>query len=166
MNNLELEKHEIIYEDHSIADELVFPEPSSSPFRLTRFFFENRITLFRILLVFVSIVVLLRLFDIRFHVMSSDSMESMIPVDSLVITRAVPPMTLRVGDVITYENQDGRSITHQIQSIVPNFNHAGITVYIMRGVDNQHVDEQIVKPNQIIGRYVFHVPWVGSLLFR
>ena len=157
---------EVNREDYSIADYLVFPKEIRRRESIRSYLIDNRNILMRIVIIIVSIFVILRLFDIRLHAMSSESMASIIPRGSIVVTRAIPPMSLRPGDIITFYNEEGISITHRIEEVVSNYMETGITVYVTKGVDNSNVDENVVRPNQIIGRYVFHIPWVGRLWIR
>jgi len=150
-------------EDYSVADYLVFPKDIKLRDGLCSYLKDNRNTLMHIVIIVVSIFVILRLFDIRLHVMFSESMASIIPRGSIVVTKAIPPMSLRPGDIITFYNEEGISITHRIEEVVSNYMETGITVYVTKGVDNSNVDDHVVRPNQIIGRYVFHIPWIGGL---
>lgn len=54
-------------------------------------------------------------FGINFYFMRSSSMESIIPKGSILMTKRVSPDQLFVGDIITYNNLDGKSVTHEIE---------------------------------------------------
>ena len=110
------------------------------------------------------LVLFTNLMGIRFFSMSTNSMESVIPTGSLLITKSVSPETLLEGDIITFYNADGLSITHKIRYILPNYQNSGKAAFATQGVENESLDREIVMPDQVLGKVIFHIPRLGSML--
>jgi signal peptidase len=96
--------------------------------------------------------------------MLTGSMGKAIPPGSLVLTRSVPPSTLEVGDVITFQKPSGLALdTHRIVRI----EHAhGHTTYRTKGDANAKADPWKLQFNQTQSahRVVYSLPHVGRPL--
>ena len=89
------------------------------------------------------------------------SMQSVIPVGSLIITRRTDAHALQIGDVITYFSAN-TTVTHRIVDILYQ---DGIE-FQTKGDDNHSVDPDPVSVERVIGRVVFHVRYIGhAMLF-
>lgn len=99
---------------------------------------------------------------INFYFMRSSSMESIIPKGSILVTKKVPPDQLFVGDIITYNNIDGKSVTHKIENITPSYQY-GQPGYITKGSDNGSVDNVLVSYKDVRGKVIFHIPYIGRI---
>jgi signal peptidase I len=85
------------------------------------------------------------------------SMSPAINLGDMIITSGVNPADIKVSDVITFKDPQGKSvITHRVQEITP-------TGFVMKGDANNNVDTNEVKAEQIIGRVQFSVPFAGYL---
>jgi signal peptidase len=97
--------------------------------------------------------------------MLTGSMGRSIPAGSLVLTRAVPPSSLRVGDVITFEKPRGAPglDTHRIIRIDASNGH---TTYRTKGDANSVADPWVLEFEQGQGghRVVASLPHLGRLL--
>lgn len=82
------------------------------------------------------------------------SMEPEIPVGALIVIKEQD--SYGVGDVVTYENARGNSITHKIVAVEGD-------EIVTRGVANNAADEPF-DASQIRGRVVFVVPAGGKIL--
>ncbi|MCL2546038.1 MAG: signal peptidase I [Oscillospiraceae bacterium] len=93
----------------------------------------------------------------------SDSMDSEIPMNSLIIIRSVDPDAVRVGDDITFTDSRNRTITHRVIEIIEDYEGIGERGFQTQGVDNIRPDREIVVPDTIAGRVVFHNLFLGRL---
>lgn len=80
---------------------------------------------------------------------------------TLLIVKPADFMSLKTGDVITYQLESGRPevITHRIVSIAAN--QEGKRQLITQGDNNDVVDETPVSELQIRGKLLYAVPVVG-----
>lgn len=98
----------------------------------------------------------------------SQSMEPRIPMYSLAVTRqfgAEEEINLQPGDIITFQaDRFGHDIliTHNLHSIEQN--EANETVYrtIAEGVENP--DAYQTTRRELVGLYLFHIPYLGKFL--
>lgn len=105
----------------------------------------------------------------QFFSVITGSMESAIPVGSIVITKRgssniISPVEIyhyRIGDVITFALQDKTVVTHRITEQI---NNGGLIQYRTKGDANETADDQLVKESKIIGKVVWSVPLVGFLI--
>lgn len=118
-----------------------------------------------LLIVLVLVMMNLDKVGIHFYYMMSNSMESVIPKGSLIVGDEVQADKLKVGDIITYINKDGLSITHQIVDIEPSYNNGG-PAFWTKGTDNVDRDEYIVPYANVKGKVIFHVPFIGSFFMK
>jgi signal peptidase len=90
----------------------------------------------------------------------SGSMEPALPVGSLVITRQEE--RYEIGDIVTYALPGNRDelITHRV---VGNDRQPARTYLVTKGDANPNGDRWRVPSDQVVGRVVAWVPWVGSV---
>ena len=93
----------------------------------------------------------------------SGSMQSAIPEDSLVIIRSVTPEAIRENDDITFIDSRNRAITHRVIEIIEDYQGTGARGFRTKGVDNVRPDREIVEPDDIIGRVIFHNLFLGRM---
>lgn len=112
----------------------------------------------------VTLVVLLviaiagvRLFKITPYVVLSGSMEPEYKTGGIVYTVSVDPEDLKVGDNITFK-MDTVIATHQIIQIE---NEGGTLLFHTKGTANENPDENPVPASRILGKGVFHIPYLG-----
>ena len=91
----------------------------------------------------------------------SDSMKATdFDAGDLVITKNVDPTTLKEGDIIAYVSNDtsnyGEVVTHKIRTV--NFDNT-FTTY---GTTTDTDDQLPVDYSQVIGKYQFAIPMVGT----
>jgi len=94
--------------------------------------------------------------DTRYEPVYTGSMEPAIPVGGIVVIKPVDPETLRIGDVICFRLSEPTSITHRIINITEEG-------FITKGDANEDPDTWIVKNENVIGKAVFTVPFIGYL---
>ena len=104
------------------------------------------------------------LFGIRPFSVQTDSMKPFFSKGDLVIDKAVDPATLQVGDVITYWTViNGYRVlnTHRIVKITDYGNYL---YFDTKGDANPVEDTTGVHQNEIVGKYVTHIPKVGAFI--
>jgi signal peptidase len=94
----------------------------------------------------------------------SGSMRPTLGVGSLAVDRVVPASSVRVGDVITFNDPyvKGRLVTHRVAQIVQT--KQGLA-YRTKGDANATRDPWAIKLNDKVGRVAFHVPLAGYALW-
>lgn len=94
-------------------------------------------------------------------IVKSGSMEPSIPTGSVIFTGSVSDYsTLSKGDVITFE--DGKKFTtHRIYTIE---NHSSSLWFVTKGDANQNLDSRPVKQEEIVGKVILVIPYLGLLL--
>jgi signal peptidase len=94
----------------------------------------------------------------------SGSMRPTLGVGSLAVDRVVPARSVRVGDVITFNDPyvKGRLVTHRVAQIVPT-KHG--LAYRTKGDANAARDPWAIRLTGHVGRVAFHVPIAGYLLY-
>ena len=93
----------------------------------------------------------------------SRSMQSEIPQGSLVITHQINPGSIKVGDAITYMVSPTTSVTHQVIAIYSNYQNKGMPYFQTKGVDNSAPDKELVAASNVLGKVIWHVPYVGRI---
>ena len=106
-----------------------------------------------------------RLAGYRVFIVRSGSMAPSIPTGSAVLVRPVPPESLRVGDVITFDRSEGGqvpvTVTHRIVEIVQP---GAQPVFRTKGDANSVVDPTTVSYLDQAGKVDAHVPFAGYAL--
>src|SRR5919197_1552150 len=94
----------------------------------------------------------------------SGSMRPTLGVGSLAVDRVVPASSVRVGDVITFNDPyiKGRLVTHRVVQIVQT-KHG--LAYRTKGDANAARDPWAIKLNDKVGRVAFDVPVAGYALW-
>ena len=93
----------------------------------------------------------------------SGSMEPTIRVGSLAVVK--PASDYKIGDIITFNRSNSTSkketTTHRILSILEK---NSVKVYTTKGDANNTADSQTITENQIVGKYLFNIAFLGYLL--
>ena len=116
--------------------------------------------------VLVALVVLLaillvgvRAVGLMPYTVLSGSMEPKYHVGSLIYVQKTDPMTLEVGDPVTYRMPDGTVVTHRIIEVLEDPVEG--RRYRTQGDANEIPDGSPVSAGRIIGKPVFTVPYLG-----
>jgi signal peptidase len=94
--------------------------------------------------------------DTYYEPVYTGSMEPAIPVGSVVVIKPVDPETLKIGDIICFTLTEPTSITHRIINITDEG-------FITKGDANEDPDQWIVKKENVIGKAILTVPFIGYL---
>lgn len=113
-------------------------------------------------LVLALIITNLSFFHIHLFCMMSESMGEAIPKGSIIISYEAPAEKLETGDVITYTNPDGVLITHEIVSVISNYDGNGSYAFRTKGTANESEDEEAVTYGMVEGKALFYIPYVGK----
>ena len=92
----------------------------------------------------------------------SGSMEPKLPVDDIIITRKVNKENIKVGDVISYwDEQNNIVITHRVVNIQTI---DGKYFYETKGDNNNSNDKELVEYSNIQGKLLFGIPIIGKVI--
>jgi len=94
--------------------------------------------------------------DTYYEPVYSGSMEPAIPVGGIVIIKPVNPETLKIGDIICFKLSEPTSITHRIKNITDEG-------FITQGDANNAPDQWIVKKENVIGKAILTIPFIGYI---
>jgi len=94
--------------------------------------------------------------DTYYEPVYTGSMEPAIPVGSVVVIKPADPETLKIGDIICFKLSQPTSITHRIINIT----NEGFTT---KGDANEDPDTWTVKKENVIGKAILTVPFIGYL---
>jgi len=99
--------------------------------------------------------------NIETKIVQSGSMEPAIHTGSLVILR--PEESYEVGDIVTFgrDDKDHVPVTHRI---VEKETGDGAVTYTTKGDANEDPDPNTLRKNEVIGKVLFSLPYVGYLL--
>lgn len=80
--------------------------------------------------------------------------------DVAVVKKLTKNDDLKVGDIVTYVDENGLSIIHRIASVVKE---NGKTYYCLRGDANNVDDPLPLEKSRISGMFLFRIPAVGEV---
>ncbi len=104
---------------------------------------------------------IVELLSLKLLVVLSASMGSALPVGSLAVAR--PQAEYFVGDVVTFKIPNSNELlTHRIVEVE---DVDGQQVYKTRGDANNVVDDWDLTDADIVGKVIFHLPYLGYLLY-
>lgn len=90
----------------------------------------------------------------------SGSMEDTIMPGDLIFTKEIDALELKEGDVISFRTNKYTVITHRIINIV---DEEGERIYYTKGDNNNSVDSEPVRDDQIEGIYRYRIPKLGEI---
>jgi signal peptidase len=108
----------------------------------------------------------------RSFTMRSGSMTPAIEAGDVVVTEPLPPLSVEVGDVVTFRDPEGsgRLYSHRVQSIRPAGNDVR---FVTRGDANTATERWSVPADGTVGRVLYRIPkigyalvWTGTIPFR
>ena len=110
------------------------------------------------LVVFTAITSKIPVFGLSSFVVASGSMAPALPTGGIVFIR--PGLTYDVGDIISFKNSSGMTVTHRLvgKDIRTPQNN-----YRVAGDANPQPDSVLVPHSEILGKSVFYLPYFGRL---
>jgi len=85
-------------------------------------------------------------------------MEPAFQTGDIVIIRDIHPDDIHIGDVITFHQSGNKYITHRVDAIS---HEQGNTLFTTKGDANNTIDEEKVPASAIMGKKLFHIPFMG-----
>ena len=107
--------------------------------------------------------ILLHLLGFKSVVVLTDSMEPMISPFSLVIVS--PESDIKIGDVILYEVELSKKKYKVLHRVIDIKEKKGQIVYITKGDNRRYVDAWYVSRENIIGKLLFSLPYLGYVSY-
>ena len=94
--------------------------------------------------------------DTRYEPVSTGSMEPAIPVGGIVMIKPVDSEALKTGDIICFTLTEPTSVTHRIVNITDEG-------FVTKGDANEDPDQWTVKKENVIGKVILTIPFIGYL---
>jgi len=94
----------------------------------------------------------------------SDSMQPVIPKDSVVLTKRTDENQINVGDNVSYLDENNNAITHRVIAIIEDYSESGMRGFQLQGVASPKPDSDIVYANNIIGQVIWHSVRFGQVM--
>lgn len=116
-----------------------------------------------IMIIVAMLMVGVRLFGLQVYTVLSGSMEPELPVGGIVYVREVDAADLELRDVITFKLAEETTVTHRIIDIIHDENDPQKVLFQTQGDSNDVVDGTLVAPENIIGKVIFKLPYMGYL---
>ena len=107
--------------------------------------------------------ILLHLLGFKSVVVLTDSMEPMISPFSLVIVS--PESDIRIGDVVLYEVELSKKKYKVLHRVIDIKEKKGQIVYITKGDNRRYADAWYVNRENIIGKLLFSLPYLGYVSY-
>lgn len=95
-------------------------------------------------------------------IVMSGSMQSELYANDVALVKEVDTSTLKVGDIIAFQESKDFVVTHRIVEIT--INEEGQKEFITKGDSNNEVDIGTVQLSQIEGKYMNKIPGLGKFL--
>ena len=103
---------------------------------------------------------------VSLYTIISPSMEPNINVYDVVITKKTKAEDIKEGDVITFISSstlgEGLTITHRVKSVIKT---EGDVKFRTQGDNNPIPDSALVTSNNLLGKVVFTIPFLGYIQF-
>ena len=93
----------------------------------------------------------------------SESMNSVIPQGSAIITQWADPDDIQAGDIITFRSGE-TTVTHRVEGVYENYDGNTLKGFRTKGDDNGKPDVDIVTGNMVIGVVRAYIPVLGLLI--
>lgn len=90
----------------------------------------------------------------------SGSMEPSIKTGDLIVVKAIPDSNIEEGDIITFKTNPDTFVTHRVVEV---FDQDENSVFKTKGDANNVEDKELVKGQDVLGRYVFRLPAFGYI---
>lgn len=120
-------------------------------------------TLMILMVILAILIVGVKAVGIDVLIVLSPSMEPDYPTGSLIYLVDVDPAELKEGDVITFRLTESTTGTHRIAERVPDENDPDIIRFRTKGDNNPDYDTNLVEFEQVEGKVIFCIPYLGIL---
>ena len=92
------------------------------------------------------------------------SMQDEIPQGAFILVHRTDPQKLGIGDNITYMRDQSTSVTHKIINVIENYQGSGVRGFQTKGVNNTAPDNGIVEAQNVVGKVIFVLPFLGAIV--
>lgn len=117
------------------------------------------------IVLFVAVIILASILPIpgklEIKIVKSGSMEPTIKTGALVVIK--PESSYKIGDVITF-GKDTKTEVPTTHRIVADRVENGMLIYTTKGDANEDKDTKEIKKDEIIGKNIFSVPYLGYIM--
>lgn len=103
----------------------------------------------------------INLFGFRPYIVLSGSMEPNLQVGDMIVSKKVSEEEVENGDIITFEDENGATITHRVVDIIIK---DGEKLYQTKGDNNNAKDIGLISIRNIKGEYMFKISGVGRIV--
>jgi len=101
------------------------------------------------------------IFNYQLYIVQSNSMSPTFETGSLIIIKKADNQSIQENDIITYRrSRDTVATTHRVVEIIED----GDLQYITRGDANNVEDPMPVSEEDVMGKVVFWIPYIGYIL--
>jgi len=106
------------------------------------------------------------IFGIRTCAVVTDSMETTIPVGSLVLVRDIDDQSIYEGDILSYVKSDGITYIHRVSSVYVSEESPNEYIITMTGDNQDRYPGAIdtIRSGMVQGSYIMHIPGLGNFL--
>lgn len=94
----------------------------------------------------------------KIYIVMSGSMEPAVKMGGVVVVQPLPAEEVQPGDIITFRGENSRSLT--THRVVSTETENGLLFYT-KGDANESLDPLPVKAQQLVGKVVLTVPYLG-----
>lgn len=105
----------------------------------------------------------INLFGFRPYIVLSGSMEPGLKVGDMVVSKQVNENQIEIGDIITFKDTNGATITHRVVDIIIK---DGERLYQTKGDNNNSKDVGLISTKDIIGKYTFKISGIGKFITK
>lgn len=105
----------------------------------------------------------INLFGFRPYVVLSGSMEPDLQVGDMIVSKQVSGDRVEIGDIITFEDENGATITHRVVDIIIK---DGEKLYQTKGDNNSAIDVGLISIKNIKGEYICKINGAGSVIAK
>ncbi len=117
-----------------------------------------------VVLIFAFLLVGVKIFGLEVFVVKSGSMEPEIRTGSVIyVSEQDSVKDYKVGDVITYYLDEKTLSTHRIVEIKDSDKTESGVAFVTKGDVNDDNDPVPIDPANIVGEYVFGIPFIGYI---
>ncbi len=118
-------------------------------------------TIVTVVIILLVLLVGLKIFGFQIYTVLSGSMEPTYKVGSVIYVKEVDPDKLKVKDPITFKISEDTIATHRIIDIVEDENEKGVYKFQTQGDANENPDQGLVPKENVLGKPVFTIPYLG-----
>lgn len=99
-------------------------------------------------------------FGYRAYVIITDSMKPNLNIGDIILIQKTENDQIDTGDIVTYKvSENSERITHRIVE-------KSSDIYVTKGDNNKLEDKNIVRFENIEGKYIYKIPFIGKIFLK